>query len=96
MREFYGTVLGFPLHRELGPQWIEYTVGCNILALTERGLVFDDPLAPVGVLSPQLAFRVAPSEVASCAITLKERGVEIISGATDQPLGTSHSVFPRP
>ena len=35
MREFYGTVLGFPLHRELVAKWIEYRVGANILALTE-------------------------------------------------------------
>ena len=59
MRDFYGNTLGFPLHRELGPQWVEYRVGSNILALTERGLIFDDPSPPVGVLSLQLAFREA-------------------------------------
>ncbi len=48
MREFYGTTLGFPLHKELGPKWLEFRVGSNVLALTERGLVFDDPAPPHG------------------------------------------------
>ena len=96
MREFYGTMLGFPLHRELGANWIEYRVGSNILALTERGVVFDDPSPPIGVLSLQLAFRVAPSEVATCANTLKERGVSIISGPTDQAWGHRTLFFRDP
>lgn len=96
MREFYGTTLGFPLHRELGPQWVEYRVGSNLLALTERGLIFNDPAPPVGVLSLQLAFRVAPGEVASCAAALRARGVEIISGPTDQPWGHRTIFFRDP
>jgi len=96
MRQFYGTTLGFPLHRELGPQWVEYRVGSNILALTERGMVFDDPAPPVGVLSLQLAFRVAPAEVDSCAATLAERGVRIISEPTNQPWGHRTVFFRDP
>jgi lactoylglutathione lyase len=96
MRTFYGSVLGFDLHRELGSKWIEYRVGSNILALTERGVVFDDPSPPVGALSLQLAFRVAPSEVATCAATLKERRVSIISGPTDQPWGHRTLFFRDP
>jgi len=96
MREFYGTVLGFPVHKELGSKWIEYRVGSNTLALTERGAVFDDPLPPVGVLSLQLAFRVAPGEILTCASTLKERGVNIISGPTDQPWGHRTLFFRDP
>ena len=96
MREFYGTTLGFALHRELGPQWVEFRVGSNLLALTQRGLVFDDPSPPVGVLSLQLAFRVTPSEVASCAAVLAERGVNIISGPTDQPWGHRTLFFRDP
>lgn len=38
MREFYGSTLELPLHKELGPQWLEFQVGSNILALTERGV----------------------------------------------------------
>ena len=96
MREFYGTVLGLALHRELSPRWIEYHIGSNILALTERGAMFDDPSPPVGALSLQLAFRVAPGEVATCASTLKERGVSIISGPTDRPFGHRTLFFRDP
>ena len=96
MREFYGTTLGFSLHRELSPKWIEYRVGSNILALAERGGRFADPAPPVGVLSLQLAFRVAPSEVASCAAVLKERGVSSVDGPTDQPFGHRTLFFRDP
>ena len=96
MRDFYERTLGFPLHKELGPQWIEYRVGSNILALTEHGLIFNDPSLPVGALSLQLAFRVTPSEVAQCAATLIERGVAIISGPTDQPWGHRTLFFRDP
>ena len=96
MCEFYGTTLGFPLHRELGPKWVEFRVGSNLLALTERGARFEDPSPPIGVLSLQLAFRVAPSEVASCASLLRERGVTIISGPTDQPFGHRTLFFRDP
>lgn len=96
MRRFYGSTLGFPLRRELGPRWIEYQVGSNVLALTERGLMFDDPPPPAGALSLQLAFRVAPAEVARCALLLEERGVGIITGPTDQPWGHRTLFFRDP
>jgi lactoylglutathione lyase len=96
MLEFYGTTLGFPLHKELGAHWVEFRVGSNLLALTERGARFDDPSPPIGVLSLQLAFRVAPGEVASCAAVLRERGVTIISGPTDQAFGHRTLFFRDP
>jgi lactoylglutathione lyase len=96
MREFYGTTLGFALHRELSPRWVEFRVGSNILALTEHGGRFEDPAPPIGDLSLQLAFRVAPSEVTSCAAVLVERGVRIISGPTDQPFGHRTLFFRDP
>ena len=96
MREFYGATLGFPLHKELGSRWVEFRVGSNLLALTEHGALFDDPSPPVGVLSLQLAFRVTPDEVATCATVLRERGVTIISGPTDQPFGHRTLFFRDP
>jgi len=84
MRRFYNEVMRFPLLRELNPQWIEYRVGASVLALTERGLIFDDPETPAGALSLQLAFRVAPKEVDECAAALEEAGVEIVFPPTDQ------------
>jgi lactoylglutathione lyase len=96
MRAFYGSTLGFILHREISSRWVEFRVGSNILALTESGGRFSDPSPPIGTLSLQLAFRVAPGEVASCAATLKERGVNIISGPTDQPFGHRTLFFRDP
>jgi catechol 2,3-dioxygenase-like lactoylglutathione lyase family enzyme len=96
MREFYGAILGFPLHKELGPQWVEFRIGSNTLALTKRGMMFDDLAPPVGTLSLQLAFRVAPAEMESCAAVLAERGVKIISGPTDQPWGHRTLFFRDP
>jgi hypothetical protein len=33
MRAFYGRTLRFPFVRELSPNWVEYRIGPNILAL---------------------------------------------------------------
>ncbi|MBT9456758.1 MAG: VOC family protein [Burkholderiaceae bacterium] len=96
MREFYGSTLGFPLHREHSPRWVEYRVGSNLLALAEPGGRFNDPALPVGAVSLQLAFRVAPSEVASCAAVLVERGVKIESGPTDHDWGHRTLFFRDP
>ena len=96
MRAFYGATLGFPLHRELSPKWIEYRVGSNILALADHE---DNPIEgklPIGTMSLQLAFRVAPGEVATCAEVLKERGVNIVSGPTDQHFGHRTLFFRDP
>lgn len=84
MRTFYADVMEFPIQRELGPQWIEFCVGGNLLALTERGMMFDDPPTPAGALSVQLAFRVAPSEVAMARRLLADKGVAV-SPVVDQP-----------
>ncbi len=96
MRAFYGRTLGFALHRELSASWVEFRVGATLLALAERGRRFADPPPPDGALSLQLAFRVAPAEVASCAATLQERGVHIVEGPTDQPFGHRTLFFRDP
>jgi lactoylglutathione lyase len=96
MRTFYCATLGFPLHKELGPRWVEFRVGSNLLALTERGVIFHDPSPPIGALSVQLAFRVRPDEVESCAATLKKRGVNVIARPTDQPWGHRTLFFRGP
>jgi len=93
MRQFYGRTLGFALHRELSARWVEYRVGANILALRESGA---DLLPPIGAPSLQLAFRVAPGEVATCAAALAERGVAIDAGPTDQPFGHRTLFFRDP
>ena len=96
MRRFYGEVLGFEFNKALGDSWVEYRIGANILALTQRGLVFDDPAPPSGALSLQLAFRVAPSEVYACADALRAAGIPLVHEPTDQPWGHRTLFFRDP
>ena len=96
MRRFYEQVMQLPIHNELGPQWVAYKVGSNILTLTERGLMFDDEPTPKGALSLQLAFRVAPAEVDACAQELAETGVKIEMAPTNQPWGHRTLFFRDP
>ena len=96
MRRFYERVMAFSIYRELGPRWIEYRVGASLLALTERGLVFDDPPPPAGALSLQLAFRVTRQEVDACADALRARGVDIAKAPADQPWGHRTLFFRDP
>jgi len=95
MRHFYQEVMQFPVRRELGPQWVEMAIGSNILALTERGLMFNDPPAPEGTLTVQLAFRVAPAEVEQCRELLQAKGVAT-DQAVDQPWGHRTLFFRDP
>ncbi|MFT4194173.1 VOC family protein [Ottowia sp.] len=96
MREFYEDKLRLSLHRELSPRWIEYRIGSAILALASSGGRFNDPAPPIGALSLQLAFRVAPHEVSLCAETLTFRGVKCLSGPTDQNFGHRTLFFRDP
>jgi catechol 2,3-dioxygenase-like lactoylglutathione lyase family enzyme len=96
MRRFYEDVMRFPVHHELGASWIAYRVGSNLLALTERGLMFDDPPPPPGALSLQLAFRVTRAEVDRCAADLSIAGVPIASPPQDQLWGHRTLFFRDP
>lgn len=96
MRRFYEDVMHVPIHQELGPSWIAYRVGSNILGLTERGLMFDDVPAPANALSLQLAFRVSPGDVDRCAAELQAAGVELTLPPTDQPWGHRTLFFRDP
>ena len=96
MRQFYETVMGFPLQRILGDAWIEYRVGATTLALTLHGRRFSDTPPAPGALSLQLAFRVAPPVVAECAAALAAKGVELVSPLTDQPWGHRTIFFRDP
>src|SRR5438309_6662160 len=63
MRDFYESVMEFPVLRTLGDGWIEFGVGSNRLALRVYGSMFNDTPPPAGALSMQMAFRVVPAEV---------------------------------
>jgi lactoylglutathione lyase len=95
MRRFYGEVMQFPVESELGPQWIAYRVGSALLALTERGLMFNDAPTPPGALSLQMAFRVAPKEVDACGQALHSRRAHHATG-NGSALGPPHGVLSRP
>lgn len=96
MQRFYTDVLCFPITRRLGDGWTEFAVGPNRLALTVYGMMFNDPPTPAGALALQLAFRVAPAEVAACALVLESKGVRPIAPITDQPWGHRTLFFRDP
>jgi hypothetical protein len=79
MRQFYESTLGFPLHRALGGSWIELRIGASILALRPRDRPYDGPVPAEESAGVQLAFRLAPGEVAGCQAELIEHGVAISS-----------------
>ena len=96
MRRFYGETLGLESNRTLGDAWIEYRIGANILALTQRGALFNDEAPPTGALSVQLAFRVAPNEVFQCADALRAMGIPLVYEPADQPWGHRTVFFRDP
>ena len=96
MRRFYEQVMGFPIIRELGPDWVEFGVGSNTLTLTRHGLMFNDAATPNGALSLQLAFRVAPAQVAECAAALETAGIKLTLPLTDQSWGHRTIFFRDP
>jgi catechol 2,3-dioxygenase-like lactoylglutathione lyase family enzyme len=85
MRAFYGRTLRFPFVRELSPNWVEYRIGPNILALASRFRYDENPTLAPGITTVQLAFRVPYGAVDVCAAELTAAGVPLLSPPTDQP-----------
>ena len=96
MRRFYEDVLHFPLLRELSPNWVEYRVGPNTLALSRPGRTAADKPIPNGTAALQLAFKVTPPDVDRCADELISRDVPLLSPPTDQPFGHRTLFFRDP
>lgn len=96
MRRFYEGTMGFPLHRELGPTWVEFRIGASILALRPRDRPYDGPAPAAQTAGVQLAFRVAPAEVESCHAELVALGVPILDPPTDQAWGHRTLFFADP
>ena len=96
MRRFYEDVLGFALARELSPDWLEYRIGANTLALARPRLVPDDAPVPEGTAALQLAFRVPVEDVDRCAAELEAKNVAILSPPTDRPFGHRTLFFRDP
>jgi catechol 2,3-dioxygenase-like lactoylglutathione lyase family enzyme len=85
MRDFYGRILRFPFVRELSPNWVEFRIGPNILALASRLRFVEPHTLEAGIASVQLAFRVSYEAVDVCAAELTAAGVPLLSPPTDQP-----------
>jgi catechol 2,3-dioxygenase-like lactoylglutathione lyase family enzyme len=96
MRRFYEDILGFPLQRELSPDWIEYRVGDNTLTLARPRRTAADAPMPKGSASLQLAFKVSAPEVDQCADELVHQGVALLSPPTDQAFGHRTLFFRDP
>ena len=96
MRNFYESVLGFQVARELSAKWIEYQLGSNTLALTIPTRTAADAPTPVGSAALQLAFKVSVAEVDQCAGELVRQGVELVSPPTDQSFGHRTLFFRDP
>ena len=96
MRRFYEDVLAFPLSRELSPNWIEYGIGSNTLALARPGRTAADTPIPTGSAALQLAFRVSAAEVDACAEELVRQGVALLSPPTNQSFGHRTLFFRDP
>jgi len=96
MRHFYEDVLVFPLLRELSPNWIEYGIGSNTLALATPSRTAADAPTPPGSASLQLAFKVAAAEVDACADELLRQGVVLLSPPTNQSFGHRTLFFRDP
>ena len=96
MRRFYEDVLCLSLQRELSPNWLQYQLGSNTLALAKPSLTASDAPTPAGSASLQLAFRVSAADVDACADELVRKGVALVSPPTDRPFGHRTLFFRDP
>lgn len=96
MRRFYEDVLGLSLQRELSPNWLEYQLGGNTLALAKPSLTASDAPTPTGSAALQLAFKVLPADVDACADELLRQGVTLVSPPTDHAFGHRTLFFRDP
>ena len=96
MRRFYEDVLCLSLQRELSPNWLEYQLGGNTLALARPSLTASDAPTPTGSAALQLAFKISPADVDACADELLRRGVALVSPPTDRAFGHRTLFFRDP
>jgi catechol 2,3-dioxygenase-like lactoylglutathione lyase family enzyme len=96
MRRFYEDVLALSPLRELSPNWIEYGLGSNTLALARPSRTAADAPTPPGSASLQLAFKVSVAEVDQCADELVRQGVALLSPPTNQSFGHRTLFFRDP
>ena len=84
MRHFYADVLGFTVAEETPGEFVGFVVGGLWLSLRPRGRTYDGPAIPLESAAIQISFRVPPDNVDLAFASLKELGVNIIEGPTNQ------------
>jgi len=84
------------LTRELSPNWLEYRVGGNTLALARPVQNASDSLTPTGSAALQLAFKVSAAQVDLCAAELNRKRVQILSPPTGRDFGHRTLFFRDP
>ena len=91
MRAFYGRTLRFQFVRELSPNWVEYRIGPNTLALAGRFRFVENPTLEAGTAAVQLAFRVPYEAVDVCAVELTAAGIPLPRRRPTSPGDTERS-----
>ena|SRR5436190_4717276 len=94
MKTFYHEILGFQIHRN-DEDWVEMKVGATLLTLRKHGRPYDGAKLP-NTAGVQLAFRVAPSEVADCYQELLAKDVPILDPPRDMEYGHRTLFFKDP
>jgi catechol 2,3-dioxygenase-like lactoylglutathione lyase family enzyme len=95
MKVFYRDLFGFAVDSE-SETGLALRAGSVLLALRKRTRDYDGRGVRPETPGVQLAFRVAPDEVALCYRQLLDKGVEILEPPTDQPRGHRTVYFADP
>lgn len=84
MKQFYCSIFDFLIDDEQPGKLICFRVGTLFLCLRPRGRQYDGPTIPERSAAIQLSFRVPPADVDLAHETLKQKGVDVIEGPTNQ------------
>jgi catechol 2,3-dioxygenase-like lactoylglutathione lyase family enzyme len=95
MKAFYRDLFDFPVRSE-SATGLTFQAGSLALSLRKRTRKYDGHTAGPESPGVQVAFRVAPGDVASCHEELKRKGVTILDPPTDQDWGHRTVYFSDP
>ena len=95
MKAFYRDLFDFPIASE-SATGLTFQAGAVKLSLRQRTRGYDGQGTRSELPGVQLAFLVAPDEVARCYEQLVAKSVEILESPTDQPRGHRTVYFADP
>ena len=95
MKAFYRDLFDFPIASE-SATGLTFQAGAVTLSLRQRTRGYDGQGTRSELPGVQLAFLVAPDEVARCYEQLVAKSVEILEPPTDQPRGHRTVYFADP